>query len=51
MCQSRIDIDKQIERYRELLRSITELVEIERINQLIAKLYGDRVRLHRNPEQ
>jgi hypothetical protein len=51
MCQSCIDIDKQIERYRELLRSITELVEIERINQLIVKLYGDRVRLHRNPEQ
>jgi hypothetical protein len=51
MCQSCLDIDKQIEHYRGLLRSITDLSEIERINRLIATLYGDRVRLHRNPEQ
>ena len=46
-----VEIDKQVERYRELLRSLTEQVEVERINQLIARLYADRVRLHRNPEQ
>jgi hypothetical protein len=51
MCQSCVEIDKQVERYRELLRSLTEQVEVERINQLIARLYADRVRLHRNPEQ
>jgi hypothetical protein len=51
MCQSCIDIDKEIERYKDLLRWITSPVEVERINQLIAKLYGDRVRLHRNPEK
>jgi hypothetical protein len=52
MCQSCIEIDKQVERYRELLRSLTEQVEVERINQLIvARLYADRVRLHRNREQ
>jgi hypothetical protein len=51
MCQSCIDIDKQIEHYKELLRSIADLVEIERINQLIATLYGDRVRQHRNPNE
>ena len=51
MCQSCVEIDKQVERYRELLRSLTEQVEVERINQLIARLYADRVRLHRSPEQ
>ena len=51
MCRSCVEIDKQVERYRELLRSLTEQVEVERINQLIARLYADRVRLHRNPEQ
>jgi vacuolar-type H+-ATPase subunit D/Vma8 len=50
MCQSCIDIDKQVEHFRELLRSLTDLAEIERITQLIAKLYADRVRLHQNPE-
>jgi hypothetical protein len=51
MCQSCVDIDKQIERQRELLRSITDPVEAERINRLIAQLYADRVRLHRNPDE
>jgi hypothetical protein len=51
MCQSCIDIDKQIERYRELLRSTTKQGEIDRISQLIVQLYADRVRLHKNPEQ
>jgi hypothetical protein len=51
MCQSCIDIDRKIEDHRELLRSTTNQAEIDRIDRLIAKLYGDRVRLHRNPEQ
>jgi hypothetical protein len=51
MCQSCVEIDKRIERYRELLRSTTDLAEIERINGLIAKLYADRVQLHQNPER
>jgi hypothetical protein len=51
MCQSCIEIDKQIERYRQLLRSMTDPEEVERINQLVGKLYADRVRLHRNPEK
>jgi hypothetical protein len=49
MCQSCVEIDKRIERYRELLRSTTDPAEIERINGLIAKLYADRVGLHQNP--
>jgi hypothetical protein len=51
MCQSCVDIDKQVEQYRELLRSTQDQNEIERINRLIASLYADRVRLHRNPER
>jgi hypothetical protein len=51
MCQSCVEIDKQVEQYRELLRSTKDQKEIESINRLIAKLYADRVRLHRNPER
>jgi hypothetical protein len=50
MCQSCVEIDKRVERHRELLRSTTDAAEIERINRLIAKLYSDRVRLHQKPE-
>jgi hypothetical protein len=49
MCQSCIEIDKKIEQYRELQRSTSDQAEVERINRLIAQLYVDRVRLHRNP--
>jgi hypothetical protein len=51
MCQSCLEIDKRVERHRELLRSTTDPAEIERINRLIAGLYNDRVRLHQNPER
>lgn len=49
MCQSCVEIDKQIECQRELLRSTTDLTEVERINRAIGRLYADRIRLHRNP--
>jgi predicted nucleic acid-binding Zn-ribbon protein len=51
MCQSCIEIDKRIERYREALRSITDQAEIERLNRLITELYRDRVWSHRNPDE
>jgi hypothetical protein len=51
MCQSCVEIDERVERQRELLRSTTDLAKIDRINRLIAKLYLDRVRLHKNPER
>ena len=35
----------------ELLRSTRDQKEIERISRTIAKLYGQRVLLHRNPER
>lgn len=49
VCQSCIEIDKQIERQRQLLHSTTDPSEVERIYRLIAQLYGDKVRLHQNP--
>jgi hypothetical protein len=51
MCESCADIDKRIEKLRQSLRATTDLLESERINGLIAELYRDRVRLHRNPER
>jgi len=51
MCQSCVEIDKRVERLRELLRSTTDPAEIERIKRLIAELHADRVRLHQNPER
>ncbi len=49
MCQSCIDIDKEIENYCKRLQGQIEQSETERINGLIARLYADRVRLHQNP--
>ena len=40
MCHSCVEIDEQIEQYRELLRSTCDQKEIERISRMIAKLYG-----------
>jgi hypothetical protein len=51
MCQSCIDIDKAIEDHKKALASATDPPEIERINQLIAQLYRDRVLLHKNPQR
>lgn len=51
MCQSCIDIDKKIEEHRRRLTKVADPAEIERINQLIFELYGERVRSHKNPER
>lgn len=51
MCQSCIDIDKEIEDHKKVLASVADPAEVERINQLIGRLYVDRVRLHKNPER
>jgi hypothetical protein len=51
MCELCVEIDKRVEDHRKLLRSTTEPAEVERINRLIAQLYAERVRVHRNPEK
>jgi hypothetical protein len=50
MCQSCVEIDKRIDKFRALLRRTTDPAEIERINRQIIYLYGERLRLHRNEE-
>ena len=49
-CESCVEIDARIDLHRQLVRSTTDPSEIERLNRLIAQLYADRVRLHKNPE-
>jgi hypothetical protein len=51
MCQSCIDIDKQIEEHYRRLKAVTDHSEVKRIHQLIAQLYGDRARKHQNQEK
>jgi|HubBroStandDraft_5_1064220.scaffolds.fasta_scaffold1805694_2 hypothetical protein len=51
MCESCVEIDARIDLHRQLVLSTTDPSEIERLNQLIAQLYADRVRLHKNPER
>jgi hypothetical protein len=46
VCQSCVDIDKRIDQLRQLVRSTTDPLEVERINRLIAELYRERVRSH-----
>jgi hypothetical protein len=50
MCESCVDIDKQIEAHRASLQATTDPTEGERIYRLIAQLYADRVRFHQNPK-
>ena len=50
MCQSCVEIDKRIDKFRALLRGTTDHAEIEHINREIIDLYGERIRLHRNEE-
>jgi hypothetical protein len=51
MCESCVEIDARIDLYRQSMRSMTDPSEIERLNRLIAQLYADRVRLHKNPQK
>jgi hypothetical protein len=51
MCESCIEIDKRIEKQRQLLGSTTDPAEVERIYRRIAQLYADRVKFHQNPEK
>jgi hypothetical protein len=40
-----------LRKLQQSLRSTANPLETERINRLIAELYRDRVRLHKNPER
>jgi hypothetical protein len=51
MCESCVEIDKQIAQHQKRLKASTDQVEMQRISRLIAQLYADRVRKHQNPEK
>jgi hypothetical protein len=49
MCEKCVDIDKNIERYRKIQRSIGNQVTVDRTKELIADLQAQKAALH--PEQ
>jgi len=49
MCEKCVDIDKAIERYRTIQRSIGDQVTVDRTKELIAELMAQKAALH--PEQ
>jgi hypothetical protein len=49
MCEKCVDIDKNIERYRKIQRSIGDQVTVDRTKELIADLQAQKAALH--PEQ
>ena len=49
MCEKCIEIDKNIERYRRIQRTIADQVTIDRTKELIAELAAQKAALH--PDQ
>jgi hypothetical protein len=46
MCDKCVDIDKAIERYRKIQRSIGDQVTVDRTKELIAELVAKKADLH-----
>jgi hypothetical protein len=46
MCEKCIDIDKKIERYRQMLSRINDQVAVTGINELISELLAKKTELH-----
>jgi hypothetical protein len=46
MCENCVEIDKKIERYRRIIHSISDRSTVERSNELIAILEGQKAALH-----
>jgi hypothetical protein len=51
MCEKCIEIDKRIERYRRILRLISDQITIEQSKELIADLQAQKASLHPEQEQ
>ena len=49
MCDKCVELDKKIERYREVSSSLADQITIDRIKTLIDELQPQKVELH--PEQ
>jgi hypothetical protein len=50
MCNQCVEIDKTIERYRNILRSINDQLTLDRAKELIADLEAQKAALHPGPE-
>jgi hypothetical protein len=46
MCEKCVDFDKAIERYRNIVRSITDQPTVDRAKELIAELEAQKAALH-----
>jgi hypothetical protein len=46
MCEKCVEIDKTIERYRRIQRTIADQVTIDRTKELIAELVAQKAALH-----
>ncbi len=46
MCEKCVEIDKAIDRYRNIQRSIGDQVTVDRTKELIADLEAQKVALH-----
>ena len=46
MCEKRVEIDKTIERYRQIERSIMDQLTVDRTKELIADLEAQKAALH-----
>jgi len=51
MCTKCVEIDKAIERYRNIVRSITDQPTVDRAKELIAELEAQKAALHPRGEQ
>jgi hypothetical protein len=49
MCEQCVEIDRKIQRYRRLLRSIDDQITVDRTEQLLSDLESQKAALH--PEQ
>ena len=46
MCEKCVEIDKTIERYRQIERSIMDQLTVDRTKELIAELEAQKAALH-----
>jgi hypothetical protein len=46
MCEKCVEIDKTIERYRQIMRSIMDQLTVDRAKELIAELEARKAALH-----
>jgi len=51
MCDKCVELDKKLEQYRRIARSIRDELTIDRINKLITDTAAEKAKLHPDQEQ